>query len=85
MGARKTARIQDATVVGHQSLNNTSKLDGDATGNLQFPLPRMVCITNQLSFPLIVGPVKLTFSSKYGEFFDGPEALFRRRHLKVAA
>jgi len=38
-----------------------------------------------LSFPLITEPVILTFCNKNWEFCDGPEALFRRRHLEVVA
>jgi len=39
--------VQDATGARHHMCFNTFKLDWDATGNLWFPLPRMVCITNQ--------------------------------------
>jgi len=38
-----------------------------------------------VSFPLITELVILTFCNKNWEFCDGPEALFRRRHLEVVA
>jgi len=41
--------------------------------------------TALVSFPLITEPVILTFCNKNWEFCDGPEALFRRRHLEVVA
>ena len=54
-------------------------------GKVEFSSLKRPSSPNYLFFPLMIVPIKLAFSSMDWEFCDGSEALFRRRHLEVAA